>query len=85
MENQVITNIKLLITIGIFSTLFIAAVVILFVVYYQRKMLLKEASIKLMEQEKQIELFKASVEAEENQKKKSLAISTMKSTQYSTL
>ena len=70
MENQEITNIKLLITIGIFSTLFIAAVVILFVVYYQRKMLLKDASIKLMEQEKQIELFKASVEAEEKQKEK---------------
>lgn len=70
MENQDITNIKLLITLGILITLFIAAVVILFVVYYQRKMLLKEASIKLMEQEKQIELFKASVEAEEKQKEK---------------
>lgn len=33
-------------------------------------MLLKEASIKLMEQEKQIELFKATVEAEEQQKEK---------------
>lgn len=47
-----------------------AAVIVLFVVYYQRKMLIKEASIKLMEQEKQIELFKASVEAEEKQKEK---------------
>lgn len=70
LENQDITSIKLLITLGILITLFIAAVVILFVVYYQRKMLLKEASIKLMEQEKQIELFKASVEAEEKQKEK---------------
>ena len=33
-------------------------------------MLLKDASIKLMQQEKQIELFKASVEAEEQQKEK---------------
>ena len=45
-----------------------AAIIVLFVVYYQRKMLIKEAHIKLMEQEKQIELFKASVEAEEKQK-----------------
>lgn len=70
MENEDITSIKLLITLGILITLFIAAVVVLFVVYYQRKMLLKEASIKLMEQEKRIELFKASVEAEEQQKEK---------------
>ena len=70
MENQDITNIKLLITIGIFSTLFIAAVVILFVVYYQRKMLLKEAQMKIMEHEKQLELFKATVAAEEQQKEK---------------
>lgn len=70
MENQDITNLKLLIILGIFITLFLATVVVLFVVFYQRKMLLKEASIKLMEQEKQIELFKASVEAEEKQKEK---------------
>lgn len=47
-----------------------AAVIVLFVVYYQRKMLLKEARIKLIQQEKQLELFKASVEAEEQQKEK---------------
>lgn len=70
MENQDITNLKLLITLGIFITLFLATIVVLFVVFYQRKMLLKEASIKMMEQEKQIELFKASVEAEEKQKEK---------------
>lgn len=70
MENQDITNIKFLITIGILITLFLAAVIVLFVVYYQRKMLIKEAQMKLMEQEKQIELFKASVEAEEKQKEK---------------
>ena len=70
MENQDITNIKLLITLGILITLFLAVVIILFVIYYQRKMLLKEAKIHLMEQEKQIALFKASVEAEEQQKEK---------------
>lgn len=70
MENQDITTIKLLITLGILITLFIAAVVIIFVVYYQRKMLLKEKQIKLIEQEKQVQLFKATVEAEENQKEK---------------
>lgn len=70
MENQDITNLKLLIILGIFITLFLATIVVLFVVFYQRKMLLKEAKIKIMEQEKQIELFKASVEAEEKQKEK---------------
>ncbi len=70
MENQDIANLKLLITIGILITLFLATAIILFVVYYQRKMILKEVRIKLMEQEKQIELFKASVEAEEKQKEK---------------
>jgi two-component system NarL family sensor kinase len=70
LEIQDITNIKLLITVGILITLFLAAGIILFVVYYQRKMLLKEVQIKLMEKEKQLELFKASVEAEEQQKEK---------------
>lgn len=70
MENQEITNIKLLITVGVLITLFLAAVIILFVIYYQRKMLLKEAQMKIMEHEKQLELFKATVEAEENQKEK---------------
>lgn len=70
MENKDITNIKLLITVGILITLFLAVAIILFVVYYQRKMLLKEAKIKLMEQEKQIALFKVTVEAEEQQKEK---------------
>lgn len=70
MENQDITNIKLLITVGILIALFLAAIIILFVVYYQRKMLLKEARIKQIEQEKQIDLFRASVEAEEKQKEK---------------
>lgn len=70
MENTDITNIKLLVTVGILITLFLAAVIIIFVVYYQRKMLLKEAHIQMMEQEKQIALFKASVEVEEQQKEK---------------
>jgi len=70
LENQDVTNIKLLITIGILITLFLGAVIIIFVVYYQRGMLLKDARILLMEQEKQIALFRASVEAEERQKEK---------------
>lgn len=70
MENADITNIKLLVTLGILITLFLAAVIIIFVVYYQRKMLLKEAHIQMMEQEKQINLFKASVEVEEQQKER---------------
>lgn len=45
-------------------------IIILFVVIYQRKMLLKETSIKLMEQEKRMDLFRASIESEEKQKEK---------------
>lgn len=71
MANQTdITNLELLITLGIFITLFLAAVVVLFVVFYQRKILLKNTELKIMEQEKQIELFKATVEVEEKQKEK---------------
>ncbi len=68
MENQDIANLKLLITISILITLSLANAIILCKGYYQHIMLIKEVRIKLMEQEKQIELFKASVEAEEKQR-----------------
>ena len=45
-------------------------VITLFVVIHKRKILLKDTKIKLLENEKQLALFKASVEAEENQKEK---------------
>ena len=70
MENKDITYIKLLITVGVLLSLFLASVIILFVVYYQRKILQKESRIQLMEKEKQIDLFKATVIAEEGQKEK---------------
>lgn len=63
-------NIALLIAIGCLVMFILVIVIIMFVVIYQRKMLLKEAKIQLMEQDKQITLFKASVEAEEQQKEK---------------
>jgi two-component system NarL family sensor kinase len=63
-------NIALLIAIGCLVMFILVIVIIMFVVIYQRKMLLKEAKIQLMEKEKQIELFRASVEAEEQQKEK---------------
>jgi two-component system NarL family sensor kinase len=65
-----ITNLKLLITIGIFITLLLAAVIVIFVVYYQRKALLKDSEIKLFEQEQQILFFRATIEGEEKQKEK---------------
>lgn len=68
MENQ--KTIAILITLGCFAMFILVIVIILFVAIYQRKMLLKEAKIQLMEQEKQITLFKASVEVEEQQKEK---------------
>ena len=63
-------TIAVLIALGCLAMFALVIVIILFVVVYQRKMLLKEAKIKLIEQEKQLELFKASVEAEEQQKEK---------------
>ena len=61
---------NVLIAIGCLVMFILVIVIIMFVVIYQRKMLLKEAKIQLMEQDKQITLFKASVEAEEQQKEK---------------
>ncbi len=63
-------NIGILIALGCLVMFVLVLVIIMFVVIYQRKMLLKEAKIQLMEQEKQIALFKASVEVEEQQKEK---------------
>ncbi len=63
-------TIAVLIALGCLAMLILVVVIIMFVAIYQRKMLLKEAKIQLMEQEKQIALFKASVEAEEQQKEK---------------
>ncbi len=48
----------------------LVVVIIMFVAIYQRKMSLKEARIQIMEQEKQIGLFRAATEAEEQQKEK---------------
>jgi signal transduction histidine kinase len=68
MENK--TEIALLIFLGCFAMLFLALVIIVFVVTYQRKMLEKETRIKLIEKEQQVQLFKATVEAEEKLKEK---------------
>lgn len=59
-----------LIILGCLAMFCMIVVIILFVVTYQRKMLLKEVQIKIMDQEKQLDLFKVSVEAEEKQKEK---------------
>lgn len=63
-------NIAILIALGCLVMFTLVGVIILFVAIYQRKILLKEAKIQLLEQEKQIGLFKASVKAEEQQKEK---------------
>ena len=68
MQDQ--TQIALYISLGCLVTFFLVIVIILFVVTYQRKMLEKEGRIRAMEQEQQILFFKATVEAEENQKEK---------------
>jgi len=63
-------NIAVLIAVGCLAMLVLVIAIIMFVAIYQRKILLKEAKIKLIESEKQIDLFKASVQAEEQQKEK---------------
>ncbi|MCD6068656.1 MAG: sensor histidine kinase [Bacteroidetes bacterium] len=68
MQNQ--TDIGLFIALGSVVMFLLVVVIILFVVVYQRKMLEKESRIKEIEQEKQIQLFKATVEAEEQLKEK---------------
>jgi two-component system NarL family sensor kinase len=68
MEGQ--QEIVLLVVIGCISMLLMAAIVVLFVALYKRNMLQKENEIKIIEQQQQISLFKASVEAEEQQKEK---------------
>lgn len=63
-------NIALLIAFGCLIMFLLIIVIIMFVAIYQRKMSLKEARIQMMEQEKQIALFRAATEAEEQQKEK---------------
>lgn len=67
---EIQTGITTFIILGCLAMFCLIIVIILFVVTYQRKMLLKESRIKIMDQEKQIDLFKAAVEAEEQQKEK---------------
>ena len=66
MENQDIANLKLLITIGILITLFLATAIILFVVYYQRKMILKEVRIKLMDKKNKLNYLKHPLKQKKN-------------------
>ncbi len=63
-------NIAVLIAIGCLAMLVLVIAIIMFVAIYQRKILLKEAKIQLIENQKHIEIFKASVQAEEQQKEK---------------
>lgn len=66
MENQ--TNLITNILIGCLAMFSLIVVIILFVVIHKRKIFVKDTKIKLLENEKQLALFKASVEAEEKQK-----------------
>ena len=68
MQNQEGLTISILI--ACLCMLFFIIIIVLVFLIHQRKIMLAENKIKLMEQEKQIELFKASVEAEEKQKEK---------------
>jgi signal transduction histidine kinase len=63
-------NIAIFIAFGCLIMFMLVLVIIMFVAIYQRKMSLKEARIQIMEQEKQIALFRASTEAEEQQKER---------------
>ena len=66
MENQ--TGLVTFIIIASLFVFCLIVIIILFIIINQRKMLLKNSEIKLLENEKQLAFFKASVEAEEKQK-----------------
>ena len=66
MENQ--TGLVTFIIIASLFVFSLIVIIILFFVINQRKILLKNSEIKLLENEKQLALFKASVQAEEKQK-----------------
>ncbi len=68
MKNQ--ESLIISIVLGCLVMFSLILIIILFIVKYQRKMLLKEKQIKQIEQEKQVQLFKAIVDAEEKQKER---------------
>lgn len=68
--NHNFLELKLLIIIGVLITLFLGILVILFIIYFQRKILLKEKKLKEIEREKELQMVKATIEAEEKQKEK---------------
>jgi two-component system NarL family sensor kinase len=68
MQNE--ESFGILIILACLAMFSLIVIIILFVVTYQRKMLLKEKQINLIEQEKQVQLFKAIVDTEEKQKEK---------------
>ncbi len=63
-------EIAIYLALGCFGMFLLVIVIIVFTIKYQRRMYLKEKSIHRMESEKQIAIFKASMEAEEKQKEK---------------
>jgi signal transduction histidine kinase len=68
MENQ--KGLVYSIVLGSLLVFVLIIIIILFVLISQRKLLLADKKIKQIEQDKQIQLFKATVEAEEKQKEK---------------
>jgi signal transduction histidine kinase len=68
MQNE--ESFGILIILACLAMFSLIVIIILFVVTYQRKMHLKEKQINLIEQEKQVQLFKAIVDTEEKQKEK---------------
>jgi signal transduction histidine kinase len=67
MENQ--EGLVFSIVIGSLFVFVLIIIIILFVLISQRKLLLADKKMKQIEQDKQVQLFKAAVEAEEKQKK----------------
>lgn len=70
MNSFEIESLGLLIIIGVLLSTFFTLAIIAFVLFFQRKMMLKESELKIIKQEKELELIKVAMEVEENERKK---------------
>src|ERR1700744_1376497 len=70
MGEEASINILLLVLCGCFIMVFLAILIIVFFINYQRKMSLHTHKLQMLEAEKQLELFKATVEIQDREREK---------------
>ena len=70
MGEKTSVNILLLVLCGCFIMVIMAVLIIVFVINYQRKMTLHTHNLQILESEKKLELFKATVEVQDREREK---------------